>query len=115
MSADPRLREYMKAVRSRVCEHCTERPLGGPPCLPLGKWCGVEINFPELVEAVQQQTSDRIEPYAQSLHQRVCRDCINRSLDECPCPLEKLLPSAVQAIEEVAQQRRARGESDSTI
>ncbi len=115
MSADPRLREYMKAVRTRVCERCTAKPPGGPPCLPLGKWCGVEINFPELIEAVLQQTPERMELYSRILHQRVCRGCVNRSMDQCPCPLEKLLPWAVHAIKEVAQHRRARGESDSTV
>ena len=60
MIAETDLHEYLDEIRQEVCSRCVERPLGGPPCGPLGKPCGVELHLAGLVEAVQgAQRSDR--------------------------------------------------------
>jgi hypothetical protein len=95
------LAEYMAEIRQRVCSHCIERPHGGPPCLPQGKRCGVEVNLRELVDSVHQGHSQWIDPYIERFHQGVCAHCINRETPQCPCALDYLLELAVEAIEEV--------------
>ena len=97
------LEEYMSEIREKVCARCVERPPGGPPCAPLGKRCGIELDLPELVDAVHGVRSDVMEPYIDHFHGDVCMHCANRCTKQCPCPLEFLLVLAVQAIEAVDQ------------
>ena len=47
------LEEYLNEIRQQVCTHCIDRPPGGPPCAPLGKVCGIELNLERLVDAVR--------------------------------------------------------------
>jgi hypothetical protein len=95
------LEDYLHAIRQQVCTHCIERPPGGPPCAPLGKCCGIELNLGRLVEAVHCVHSGVMDPYIEGFHEEVCRDCPARMTAQCPCPLEYLLMLAVQAIEDV--------------
>ena len=97
---------YMAEIREQVCARCIERPLGGPPCAPQGKRCGLELNLPQLVDAVQGVHSLRIDPYIDHFHEKVCTHCSNRPTDQCPCPLEYLLTLAVRAIETVDERRQ---------
>lgn len=101
MYARTELAPYMAAIRDRVCSRCIERPPGGPPCLPLGKRCGIEINLAQLVESVRGVDSQTMEPYIEAFHDGVCEDCANRLTSHCPCPLDSLLLLAVEAIESV--------------
>lgn len=96
-----RYQPYLDALREQVCSRCIERPPGGPPCLPLGKRCGLELNLPQIVDAVHQVHSNNMEPYAEVFHDLVCTQCANRTTSQCPCPMDYLLLLAVQAIEEV--------------
>ena len=107
MYSDEQLAEYMMEIREQVCSRCIERPQGGPPCAPLGKRCGIELNLPRLLDAVHSVQSRSIDPYINSLHDQVCAYCSNRPTNQCPCPLEYLLTLAVQAIETVDQRRPA--------
>lgn len=95
------LQDYMAEIREQVCSHCIERPPGGPPCQPLGKRCGVEVNLRELVQAVHQEHSNWMEPYIKRFHEDVCAHCLNRPTSQCPCALDYLLLLAVEAIEAV--------------
>ena len=99
------LEEYMAEIRNYVCSRCIERPPGGPPCQPLGKRCGVEINLGELVEAVHQEHSNWMDPYIHRFHQDVCTHCVNLPTGQCPCALDYLLELAVEAIEAVDERR----------
>lgn len=99
------LEEYMSEIRDQVCSRCVERPPGGPPCAPLGKRCGIELDLPQLVDAVHRVQADNMEPYIDHFHGDVCMFCANRNTEQCPCPLEFLLVLAVQAIEAVDQRR----------
>jgi hypothetical protein len=107
------LDDYLEAIRGRVCTHCIERPPGGPPCAPLGKRCGIELNLARLVDAVHRVHSGMIDPYIEEFHTEVCTHCSQRLSDQCPCPLEYLLTLAVQAIESVDQRRAADATSES--
>ena len=110
MRSDAELAEYLSEIRKGVCSRCVERPAGGPPCGPLGKWCGVEQNLSELIDAVQDAHGFWMEPYCESTERRVCEHCPARDGDSCPCPMEQLLVLVVQAVEAVDGRRRERVE-----
>ena len=97
------LEPCMAAIRELVCSRCIERPPGGPPCAPLGKRCGIEVNLERLVEAVHAVDSPAMDSYVDGLHDVVCPSCQFRTTSQCPCPLESLLPLAVEAIESVEE------------
>lgn len=105
MCNDAELEEYMSAIRQEVCTRCIERPPGGPPCAPLGKRCGIEVNLRRLVDAVHSVHSTQMDEYIEHFHNEVCTYCPNRPTDQCPCPLEYLLLLAVEAIEGVDERR----------
>ena len=106
MYSQEQLDEYMEVIREQVCSRCVERPPGGPPCAPLGKRCGVELNLPRILDAVHHVRSNNMEPYIKTFHDEVCTYCANRDTEQCPCPMEYLLILAVQAIEALDDQRR---------
>jgi hypothetical protein len=96
----------MDEIRVQVCSRCIEKPPGGPPCAPLGKQCGIELNLPRIIEAVHSGESGQMDPYIDALHDGVCANCTVRATSQCPCPLEYLLLLAVQAVEGVDDRRR---------
>jgi hypothetical protein len=103
--------EYLAEIRRQVCSHCKERPVGGPPCAPLGKPCGVELYLPELIEAIHEVQGEVIEPYRQSKQRLVCSRCAYSHSDACPCPMDYWFVPILHAVELVDQrrQRHARG------
>ena len=100
------LQEYMDEIRQHVCSRCIERPPGAPPCAPLGKRCGIELNLERLVDAVHTVRHDAMDPYILAFHDQVCPHCTNLPTNQCPCPLDNLLLLAVEAIESVNARRR---------
>jgi hypothetical protein len=107
MSSDTKLAEHLSEIRRQVCSRCIERPPGGPPCLPLGKACAIELHLPALVEAVRAIESPLMAPYIDQMHQQVCATCPQRGQEGCPCPAEYLLTLLVQAIETIDQRRES--------
>jgi hypothetical protein len=103
------LQEYVDEIRQEVCSRCIERPPGGPPCAPVGKRCGFELNLEGLIEAVHGVHSNAIDSYIDVFHDHVCAHCVVRTTKQCPCPLEYLLLLAVEAIEAVDDRRRTSG------
>src|SRR5579864_1573422 len=101
MSNSVELDEYMAEIRKQVCANCVERPPGGPPCEPLGKFCGVERNLPQLIDAIHAVHSLSIGPYWESTQQQVCDNCLFRQSQICPCPMDYLLVLLVEAVEAV--------------
>jgi hypothetical protein len=97
--------EYLAEIRVQVCSRCVERPPGGPPCEPLGNRCGVELNLRQLVDAVQKDHVNWMEPYIEHFHEDVCAHCDFRQSEQCPRALEYLLELAVEAIETVDERR----------
>lgn len=106
MYAGTDLEPYLAAIREHVCRRCTERPPGGPPCLPLGKRCGIEINLEQLVNVVHGVDSQAMDEYIDSFHHEVCEQCAVRPTSHCPCALDSLLLLAVEAIEAVDEHVR---------
>ncbi len=105
MVSEGQLAEYLEAIREDVCSLCIDRPPGGPPCEPLGKRCWIELNLPQLIDAVHSVHSEMLDPYLDALDQQVCAQCAIRTTDHCPCPLEYLIELAVQSIEAVDERR----------
>lgn len=103
--------EYLKEIRAQVCSRCVERPPGGPPCFPLGKWCVIETNLSSLVEAVHEQSSPLMEPYLDSVHRRICTTCPLHRQEGCPCPGEYLMTLVVQAVETVDERSRGKAKA----
>lgn len=101
------LGEYMAEIREQVCTRCVDRPHGGPPCEPLGKLCGIEVNLRQLVDAVHDVDSTTMEQYEDEFHHVVCEECAFHNMHQCPCPLDSLLILAVQAIESVDRRHGA--------
>jgi len=92
---------YMTAIREEVCSRCIERLLAAPPCEPMGKNCGIELHLPKLVEICHTTDSCLIDPYVDRFHEEICAACDVRPTRQCPCPLDYLLPLAIEAVEAV--------------
>lgn len=103
MYSAPMLEEYLAEIRKRVCSRCVERPPGGPPCLPLGKICGVEMHLQAYLQAIHGASSPVIGPYLDNIHSDVCSHCSLLGSDSCPCPMEYLIGLLVEAVETVDQ------------
>ena len=108
MYTKAQLQEYLGEIRTQVCSRCVERPHGGPPCLPLGKLCGIELHLSEYLDAVHQVDSAAIEPYLDNMRSHICGGCSQHGCDGCPCPMDYLSVLLVQAIETVDQRQSAK-------
>jgi hypothetical protein len=97
--------EYLDEIRHRVCTRCIERPAGGPPCLPLGKRCGVELHLPELIRCVHESEGPLIERYLEHNRDAICRTCPDLHHDNCRCPMDYLVGLIVEAVETVDARR----------
>jgi hypothetical protein len=107
MVANVDLEDYLAEIRKQVCSRCIERPEGGPPCAPLGKRCGIELNLRQLVDSVHGVHSKAMDRYMDHFHDEVCAQCPALNTEDCPCALKYLLLLAVQAIEDVDARREA--------
>lgn len=98
--------EYLTEIREQVCTRCVERPSGGPPCVPLGVNCGVELHLPELIHSIHQvKQTLLIEPYLDHNRAEICESCAFHGSSVCPCPMDYLLVLIAQAVETVDQRR----------
>jgi hypothetical protein len=109
MLTQERLAEYLEEIRQHVCRRCVERPPGGPPCVPQGKECGVELHLSELVDAIHEKRSDWIGPYLDNNRHKVCEQCALHHGPSCPCPMDYLAVLVVEAVEAVDERHRIRG------
>src|SRR5262245_56569487 len=111
MLNETELEEYLAEIRDQVCSHCVERPAGGPPCAPLGKFCGIEMHLAALIDSIREVDSGLIEPYLRQNRQQVCAKCAFLHSSICPCPMDYLAVLTVQAVETVDRrhERRERG------
>jgi hypothetical protein len=105
-TADPQ--EYLAMIRENVCRYCPERPTGGPPCLPQGKVCGVELHLSELIDSIHQVKSGLIAPYIDNNQHQICANCAFLHSSVCPCPMERLAVLIVESVEEVDDDRQRR-------
>lgn len=97
--------EYLKEIRSQVCSRCVERPPGGPPCEPLGKFCGVELHLPQLIDSIHKVHSPLMRLYVEQNRNEICSGCDFLHSSVCPCPMDSLAMLVVEAVEAVDQRR----------
>jgi len=100
--------EYLDEIRKQVCSRCVERPPGGPPCLPLGKQCGVELHLPQIIESIRRVHSPMLQPYLDRNRCEVCQKCAHLHSSICPCPMDYLAELLVEAVETVDERLAAR-------
>jgi hypothetical protein len=100
--------EYLNEIRREVCGRCVERPPGGPPCMPLGKQCGIEMHLPQLIDAIHEVRSASILPYLSNNREKICEHCTHLHSSICPCPMDYLSVLLVGAVEAVDQRRKER-------
>lgn len=93
-----------RAIRERICAHCDTQPPDGSSCASVGVVCGVELYLDRLIDAVREVQDRRMENFAENALDRVCRSCAARGHRVCPCPMEFLLPRAVQAVKTADQE-----------
>jgi hypothetical protein len=105
MATQAVLDEYLDEIRKEVCSVCVERPPGGPPCMPLGKECGIELHLPQLIETIHDVHSPLIEPYLDHNRSAICAKCTYLHSSICPCPMDYLAVPLVQAVEAVDERR----------
>lgn len=94
-------------IRDKICAVCIDRNMDGS-CNRLAEGsCTLMQKLPDAVEAILKVSSDRIDPYIQSIRDNVCIHCDLRYPDgECAprdtdnCMLNSYLPLVVEAIEE---------------
>ncbi len=108
MPTAAQLSEYLAEIRANVCSRCVDKPPGGPPCLPLGKKCGVELHLPELIQSIRAVKSPLIASYLDHDRQEICAKCALLHSSTCPCPMDYLSVLLVQAVETVDQRRAER-------
>jgi len=106
MYTQTELGEYMAEIRERVCSRCIECPSEGPPCLPHGKRCGIELHLQGIVDVCHAAQGELMDPYITQLHDDVCSGCTECVTDQCPCPLHYLLLLAAEAVDAVDERRR---------
>jgi hypothetical protein len=100
MALDVRV-EYLDEIRARVCARCAERPPDGPPCAARGKFCGIELYLPKLVDAIQEVRRRGMTNFSVNAMCRVCQHCVALGYGGCPCPMDSLLPHIVEAVDAV--------------
>ena len=94
--------EYLDEIRKQVCTRCVERPPEGPPCVPLGVNCGVELHLPELIHSIHQvKHTNLIAPYQDHNRSEICENCAFHGSSCCPCPMDYLIVLIAQAVETV--------------
>ncbi|MBI2804247.1 MAG: hypothetical protein HYX68_04590 [Planctomycetes bacterium] len=108
MLAELDVPDYLKEIREQVCSRCVERPLGGPPCAPLGKQCGVELHLRQLIESIHEVDSGSMMPYLEHNRAGICEHCAFLHSSICPCPMDYLSALIVEAVECVDRRRERR-------
>jgi hypothetical protein len=97
--------EYLAEARERVCGHCPQRAPDRLPFTRACRRCGIELQLPQLVEAIR----DAGEACEALARRAVCARCQHLDQGGCPCPvapLTALLVRAVRAVEARREQRR---------
>jgi hypothetical protein len=105
---DPNSSERLMAlIREKICALCVDANVDGSCNSRAGGTCTLMAKLPLAAEAILKVSSDRIEPYIQSIRDHVCvhcelwdpdGSCARRDTDNCM--LSSYLPLMVEAIEE---------------
>jgi len=103
---------YLKAVRQRVCHHCSDLMTDGI-CGLADRVCPIELNLREMIQIVHYVHDEAIEPYLRNLRKVVCAACGTRDLadhcrlkDQRDCALDRFFVLVVEAINDVHEDLR---------
>lgn len=95
-----------KTLRSKICPNCVRRTRDGGCSLPADRPCSLFSNLEEIVAIVRETHSRRIDPYVESLRDRVCGACHSQDdhgrcpcRDQMDCALDTYYPLVVEEIE----------------
>ncbi|MCA9256693.1 MAG: hypothetical protein KDA33_13685 [Phycisphaerales bacterium] len=93
-------------LRARICPNCVRRTSSGGCSLPADRPCSLFANLDEIVSIVRETHSKRIDPYVETLRDRVCGAChFQDDHGRCPCregvdcALDTYYPLIVEEIE----------------
>jgi len=99
--------EYMTEARAEVCGRCPQRTADQ---FPFGAecWrCGIELQLPELVDAIHAAETGLPAGPAPDQH-KVCARCLHLRSARCPCAVEALTDVLVRAVRAVDARREQR-------
>jgi hypothetical protein len=108
---DDRYAEYRDEIRRRVCSVCLDSRDDGS-CGLSARTCAIDNHLPNLVKAVLETESPRLDEYVDALRQEVCSRCREQKADgtcalrdRAECGLDAYLSLVVDAIEDVRARR----------
>ena len=90
-------------IRRIVCQRCCRRWPDAPPCGSMGKGCGMDEYLPKLWEICRTHAEWTVNQCLDHFEQTVCPDCHLAGTKYCSCPLNYLLPLAIQVIRTMDQ------------
>ena len=94
---------HLAQIRRIVCERCCHRWPDAPPCGPLGKGCGMDGYLPKLWEICRTHADWTVNQCLVHFEQTVCPSCHLADTKYCTCPMNYLLPLAIQVIRAMDQ------------
>jgi hypothetical protein len=106
MNERMRYAEYLAEAREQVCGHCPERAPDRPPLGRRCRHCGVQLQLPRLVEAIQ--AADLAEYGPAPGRDVVCARCVHLDCPTCPCPAGEQTGWVVRAVKDVDARREQR-------
>ena len=93
-------------LREKICPNCVRRTRDGGCSLPEDRPCSLFANLDEIIEIVRQTRSSQIDPFVNTLRERVCGAChFQDDHGQCPCrqdvdcALDTYYPLIVEEIE----------------
>jgi hypothetical protein len=102
MNSEAEIASCLEEIRQAVCQRCSDRPTGGPPCGPLGKRCAVELDLPLILQAIRDTDSPCMACPVENIRQHLCT-C---GQPGCSCPRDYVLMRVVQAVRAIDESRR---------
>lgn len=97
-------------LRQKICPTCVRYTRNGGCSLPKDRPCSLFANLDEVVNVVSATESPRIDPYVDSLRDRVCGACHFQDDHGCcpcrenvDCALDTYFPIIVDVIEQHVQ------------
>ena len=111
---EERSREYLEAIRLKVCSVCLDSR-DDRTCGLSGRVCAIEKHLPRLVEVLSEIDSPRMDDYVAAIRAQVCASCDQQDDSgrcdlraQAACALDAYLSLVVDAVEEVNARRVAR-------
>lgn len=102
------MKEYLEAIREKVCAVCVDSDEEGKCTLNSKEICAVEMFLPKIVEIVKNRKSNDIWDYYEEMKSKICAECNAKTKDDscylredANCSLDRYFPLIVDAIRKV--------------